>query len=145
MIAGVPFWFLVAFFGGLSCFIPYVGVALTAITALFLTYLGHHTLDWHLAVVLGTVILAQVLEGNFLTPKIVGDQVGLNPVWVILAVLVFGNFLGFLGLLLAVPIAATLKVLVVEVVERYKKSPVYTGGPGGSGGGEASAPSGGSA
>lgn len=127
-IAGVPFWFLVAFFGGLACFVPYVGVALTAVTALFLTFLGHHALDWHLLVVLGTVVLAQVLEGNFLTPKIVGDKVGLNPVWVILAVLVFGNFLGFLGLLLAVPMAATLKVLVVEAVERYKMSAAYTGG-----------------
>ncbi len=144
-IADVPFWFLVAFFGGLACFVPYVGVALTAITALFLTFLGHHALDWHIGVVLATVILAQVLEGNFLTPKIVGDKVGLNPVWVILAVLVFGNFLGFLGLLLAVPMAATLKVLVVEAVEWYKKSPAYTGETGGSGGGEEASSAGGSA
>ena len=56
-----------------------------------------------------------------------GDQVGLGPVWVILAVLVFGNALGFLGLLLAVPIAAALKVIVVELVAAYKASDFYGG------------------
>ncbi len=54
----------------------------------------------------------------------------MGPVWVILAVLVFGSALGFLGLLLAVPIAATLKVLVLEGVAYYKRSPIYAGATG---------------
>ena len=124
LIAGTPFALLVALFGMVASFVPYVGVLLVSVTALFLTLLEHQ-LDWHLLAALATVVLAQALEGNVLTPRIVGNQVGLNPVWVILAVLVFGNFLGFVGLLLAVPIAAALKVLVVEGVAYYKRSSVF--------------------
>jgi predicted PurR-regulated permease PerM len=126
-IAGTPLGLLIAAFGVLASFIPYLGVVMTLIPAVLFTLLGHG-LDWHIVVVLATFIFAQSLEGNVLTPKIVGSQVGLNPVWVILAVLVFGNALGFLGLLLAVPTAASLKVLVVEAVAYYKTSPVFVGG-----------------
>lgn len=126
MVAGVPFALLIATFGAVASFIPYLGLALTIGPALILCFM-QHGLDWHIGVAAGTFIFAQVLEGTVLTPKIVGEQVGLGPVWVILAVLVFGNALGFLGLLLAVPIAASLKVLVVELLNRYKSSPAYQG------------------
>jgi len=126
-IAGTPLGLLIAAFGVLASFIPYLGVVMTLAPALLFTLLGHG-LDWHILVVLATFVFAQTLEGNVLTPRIVGSQVGLNPVWVILAVLVFGNALGFLGLLLAVPIAASLKVLVLEAVAYYKTSPVFVGG-----------------
>lgn len=126
-IAGVPFAILIGAFGVLASFVPYFGIVLTVIPSVVLCLMQHQGLDWHLAVVAATFLLAQLLEGTVLTPKIVGDQVGLGPVWVILAVLVFGSFLGFLGLLLAVPIAAALKVLVVEALARYRQSGVYTG------------------
>ena len=99
---------------------------LTAGPALLLAWL-QHGFDWHLIGALATFIIAQSIEGTILTPKIVGDKVGLNPVWVILAIMVFGNALGFLGLLLAVPVAAALKVLVLEALARYKASPVFEG------------------
>ena len=88
--------------------------------------------------VLAVFVVGQMIEGFYLTPKIVGDQVGLNPVWVILAIMVFSSALGFLGLLLAVPIAAALKVLVAAGVARYKAAPLFDeggGSPGGSGDG----------
>jgi predicted PurR-regulated permease PerM len=125
LIARTPFAILIAAFGIVVSFIPFLGVTMVAIVAVTLTIL-QYGLDWHIVVVIATIGIAQALEGNVLTPKIVGDQVGLNPVWVILAILVFGNFLGFLGLLLAVPIAAALKVLVLEGVAYYRKSPVFT-------------------
>ncbi|MCC6488043.1 MAG: AI-2E family transporter [Candidatus Hydrogenedentes bacterium] len=124
LIARTPFAILIAVFGTVASFIPFLGVTMVAIIAVLLTVL-QWGLDWHVVVVLATIGIAQALEGNVLTPKIVGDQVGLNPVWVILAILVFGNFLGFLGLLLAVPIAAALKVLVLEGVAYYRNSPVF--------------------
>ena len=74
-----------------------------------------------------TFVIAQMVEGTLLTPKIVGNQVGLSPVWVILAILVFGNALGFLGVLLAVPIAASLKVLIAEGIAYYRSSEVFMG------------------
>ncbi|NUM55098.1 MAG: AI-2E family transporter [Candidatus Hydrogenedentes bacterium] len=126
LVFGVPFAIVIGMFSIMASFIPFVGVATTAILGILLTIL-QHGIDWHLIGVLAVVGVAQFLEGNVLTPKIVGEQVGLNPVWVILAIMVFGNFLGFLGLLLAVPIAAALKVLVVEGVAYYKASPVFAG------------------
>ena len=126
LICGVPFAIVIGMFSIIASFIPFVGVATTAVLGILLTLLQHGT-DWHIVGVLVVVVLVQFLEGNILTPRIVGEQVGLNPVWVILAIMVFGNFLGFLGLLLAVPIAAALKVLVVESVAYYKASPVFAG------------------
>ncbi len=127
LVAQTPFAILIAAFGIVASYIPFLGVSMVAIVAATLTIL-QYGFDWHVLVVAATIALAQFMEGNFLTPKIVGDQVGLNPVWVILAIMVFGNFLGFLGLLLAVPIAAALKVLVLEAVAYYRKSPVFTQG-----------------
>lgn len=130
LITGTPFAILIGAFGVVASFIPFVGVATIAATALLLTVL-QYGLDWHVLGVLAVIGIVQALEGNLLTPKIVGDQIGLSPVWVILAILVFGNLLGFLGLLIAVPTAAALKVLVVEGVEYYKRSPLFEGGEGG--------------
>ena len=124
LIARTPFAILIAVFGTVASFVPFLGVTMVAIISVLLTVL-QWGLDWHVVVVLATIAIAQALEGNVLTPKIVGDQVGLNPVWVILAILVFGNFLGFLGLLLAVPTAAALKVLVLEAVAYYRNSPAF--------------------
>jgi len=117
---------VIGFFGMFASFIPYLGLAMTAAPAVVLCIMQYQALDIHLVLVAATFIIAQMLEGMVLTPKIVGDKVGLGPVWVILAVMVFGNALGFLGLLLAVPIAASLKVLVVEALDYYKKSDLFT-------------------
>lgn len=124
-VSGVPFSIPIGIFGGLAAFIPYLGITLTIIPSVILTLIAHG-LDWHMGGVLATFAIAQFLEGTFLTPKIVGDKVGLNPVWVILAILVFGNAFGFLGILLAVPMAASLKVLVLETVAYYRASRVFT-------------------
>ncbi|MEX2015934.1 MAG: AI-2E family transporter [Candidatus Hydrogenedentales bacterium] len=126
-IAQVPFALLIALFGAFASFVPYLGLILTIGPAVLLC-LQVHGVDWHVVAVLATFGLAQFLEGTVLTPRIVGEQVGLGPVWVILAVLVFGSWLGFLGLLLAVPIAAVLKVLVVEGLATYRETDFYRGG-----------------
>jgi predicted PurR-regulated permease PerM len=113
--------------GLMVCGVPFaIPLALTVGPAVVLTLLAHGV-DWHLIGVVVTFVVAQVLEGNFLTPKIVGSQVGLGPVWVILAIMVFSSALGFVGLLLAVPIAAVLKVLVGEGVELYRSSSFFSG------------------
>jgi predicted PurR-regulated permease PerM len=124
-IAGVPFALLIALFGMFASFIPYLGLVLTIGPAVGLCLAQQGGITWHVGAVIATFVIAQMLEGTVLTPKIVGDQVGLGPVWVILAIMVFGNFLGFLGLLLAVPIAASLKVLVEEGLAYYRASSVF--------------------
>lgn len=128
-IAGVPFGFVLGVLGGLASFVPYMGLVVSFIPAVILCVVQQGGVDWHLGVVVGTFVIAQLLEGTVITPKVVGDQVGLGPVWVILAVMVFGNALGLLGLLMAVPTAATLKVLIGETLAEYRKSKFYTATP----------------
>ena len=70
-------------------------------------------------------VVGQFIEGNFLTPKLVGDSVGLHPVWVMFALLAGGVLLGFLGLMIAVPTAAVIGVLVRFAIGKYKKSSLY--------------------
>ena len=127
-VAGTPFALPLGVFGGIVSFVPFLGIALTLGPAVLLTLIAHG-LDWHVLVVLITFGGAQALEGNYLTPKIVGSKVGLGPVWVILSVMTFGTVLGFKGLLVAVPLAATLKVLVVEAVGYYKGTSFFTAPP----------------
>ncbi|MEX0369864.1 MAG: AI-2E family transporter, partial [Tateyamaria sp.] len=71
--------------------------------------------------------IGQVVEGNLLTPNIVGSSGGLHPVWLILALSVFGALFGFVGMLVAVPMAAALGVVVRFVLEQYQRSRLYTG------------------
>lgn len=124
-ISGVPFWVVIAIWGGFASFIPFIGATLTVVPAAILVVL-QHGLDLHVVGVLATFVVVQFVEGNILTPNIVGESVGLHPVWVILAVLVFGNLFGFVGLLIAVPLAACLKVLVLESVQYYRGSALFT-------------------
>ncbi len=128
-IADVPFGMFIGLAGGAASFVPYLGIALTILPSAVLCIVQHGGLDWHLIVVAATFVFGQMLESTVITPKVVGESVGLGPVWVILAVLVFGSALGMLGLLLAVPSAATLKVLIGEAVVEYKQSSFYAAKP----------------
>jgi predicted PurR-regulated permease PerM len=86
--------------------------------------------DWtSVAIVVGVFLAGQALEGNLLTPWLVGDRVGLHPVWVIFALLAGGAVFGFVGLLLAVPAAAVIGVLVRFALERYRESALFHGKP----------------
>jgi len=125
-LCGVPFALLIAIMGGAANIVPYAGPAITLVPALSLTLLTYG-IDGHLLGLGVVFVCIQMCEGYLLTPRIVGSQVGLNPAWVIVAILVFSTVLGFFGLLLAVPIAAVSKVLILEAVEYYKESPAFRG------------------
>ena len=141
MTVGLQFGLVVGFVAGLITFIPYLGAliggALAIGLALFQYWGGTETVDgqtvvtatdWlSIGVVAGIFVLGQVVEGNFLTPKLVGDSVGLHPVWLIFALTVFGSVFGFVGMLVAVPLAAALGVLVRFAVEQYQDSQLYKG------------------
>ena len=89
--------------------------------------IGQFDQTWPIVVVALIFGIGQVLEGNFLTPKLVGDRVGLHPVWIIFALLSGGALFGFLGLLLAVPVAALVGVLVRFSIAQYRASRLYLG------------------
>ena len=124
----VPFGVLIGLLGGIASFVPYLGSLLAFLAAFTLTLVVHGA-DGHLLGVLVTFAVAQFLESNFLTPRIVGSQVGLGPVAVIMAVMVFGTTFGFAGILLAVPTAAVLKVLVDEAISYYRRSRLFSAPP----------------
>lgn len=127
MIAGLQFGLVVGATAGMISFIPYVGAiaggGLAVGLALF-QFWG----DWVTIGVVAAIFLAgQMLEGNVLTPKLVGGSVGLHPVWLLFALSVFGTLFGFVGLLVAVPVTASLGVLVRFGLGQYKDGLLYNG------------------
>jgi predicted PurR-regulated permease PerM len=126
-LAGLSYGFLIGAVSGFLTFIPYVG-SLTALIISFGVALAQFFPDWtRILIVVGVVLVGQFLEGNVLAPKLVGESVGLHPVWLIFALLAFGYLFGFVGLLLAVPLAAAGGVLIRFALRRYRASPLYTG------------------
>jgi predicted PurR-regulated permease PerM len=113
--------------GGLS-FIPYVGSLTGGITAIGLALAQFQ--DWlHVAVVIGVFLAGQILEGYVIYPRFLGDRVELPAVWVIFALFAGGAAFGFVGVMLAVPVAATIGVLVRFWLRRYLDSPLYLDPP----------------
>lgn len=126
-LVGLNFGFLIGLTGGLISFIPYVG---SMAVLLFATAVGlvQSWPDWTLvALVLAVVVSGQFLEGNILSPNLVGASVGLHPVWVMFALLAFGALFGLSGLIVAVPLAAAAGVLARFALRKYLASPLYTG------------------
>ena len=130
MLVGLQFGLVVGFIAGIVTFIPYLGALIGGVLAIGLA-LFQFWGEWlHIGLVAGIFVLGQMIEGNFLTPKLVGDSVGLHPVWLILALSVFGALFGFVGKLVAVPMAAALGVIARFAVDKYKSSLLYKGSSG---------------
>ena len=126
-LCGLNFGFLIGLITGLFSFIPFVG-ALTGFVVAAIVAVAQFWPDWvSIALVVGVFILGQGLEGYVLSPKLVGAEVGLHPVWLMFALLASGYLFGFVGLLVAVPLAAALGVLIRFAIGKYKESPIYTG------------------
>ena len=106
--------------------IPYVGIGLGLIPAIILAFIQFQDVT-HILLVGLVFGIGQFLEGTVITPKIVGDKLGLHPVAIILSILICGQLLGFLGLLLAVPIASIVKVLIDEAIVKYKDTKLFKG------------------
>ena len=126
-LAGLNFGLLIGVVSGFLTFIPYVG-SVTALVVSFAVAVAQFYPDWaHIFIIVGVVLVGQFLEGNVLSPKLVGGSVGLHPVWLIFALLAFGYLFGFVGLLLAVPLASAIGVLTRFAIRRYRASAFYTG------------------
>jgi predicted PurR-regulated permease PerM len=126
-LAGLSFGLLIGVISGVVSFIPYVG-SLTALVLSLAVAVAQFFPDWTpIVIVAGVVLVGQFLEGNVLAPYLVGHSVGLHPVWLMFALFAFGYLFGFVGLLLAVPLAAAAGVLIRFAVRRYRDSPLYTG------------------
>ncbi len=124
---GLNFGLLIGMFAGLISFIPYVGGVIGLVLALIVALVQFWP-DWiMLLAVVGVFAIGQFIEGNILSPKLVGESIGLHPVWLMFALFAFGSLFGFVGLLVAVPASAAIGVLVRFVIGRYVSSPLYRG------------------
>ncbi|MBW4973736.1 AI-2E family transporter [Roseovarius mucosus] len=127
MLVGLQFGLVVGAIAGLITFIPYVGSIVGGVLAVGLA-LFQFWGDWvSVGLVAAVFVSGQVIEGNFLTPKLVGSSVGLHPVWLIFALSAFGALFGFVGMLVAVPVAASLGVIARFALEQYRDSRLYRG------------------
>jgi predicted PurR-regulated permease PerM len=127
MLIGLQFGLIVGFVAGIMTFIPYLGPIIGGALAVGLA-LFQFWGDWvSIALVAAVFVIGQVVEGNFLTPKLVGSSVGLHPVWLIFSLSVFGSLFGFVGLLVAIPVAATIGVITRFALEQYRESQLYLG------------------
>jgi predicted PurR-regulated permease PerM len=125
--AGLSFGLLIGLASGLITFIPYVGSMTGLVLAGGVAVAQFWPEYTPILIVLGIFFVGQFIEGYVLSPKLVGESIGLHPVWLMFALFAFGYLFGFVGLLLAVPLAAIMGVLARFALRRYLESPFYTG------------------
>ncbi len=127
-VVGLKLGLLIGIVAGLISFIPYLGATTGVVMAVLAALVQAQGFDLKLLVLVGVVFtVGQLLESYVLTPRIVGDKIGLHPVAVIFAVMAGGQLFGFLGMLLALPAAAVINVLLRYAHERYRQSELYAG------------------
>ncbi len=125
-LVGLDFGLIVGLGTGLISFVPYFGMLTGFVVGIGLALVQFD--GWvPVAMVAGVFVVGQVIEGNIVSPKLVGDRVGLHPVWMIFALMAGGSLFGFVGVLLAVPAAATIGVLARFSLARYMAGPLYGG------------------
>jgi predicted PurR-regulated permease PerM len=126
-LAGLNFGLAIGFLAGILSFIPFVGAIIGGVLAVGVS-LAQFWPDYaSVLLIVGIFAAGQFIEGNFLSPKLVGGSIGLHPVWLMFALFAFGYIFGFAGLLLAVPLAAATGVIVRYFLHRYMSSKLYTG------------------
>lgn len=123
-IAGLDYGFLIGVTAGLLSIIPMVGSSIGLLVSIAVAWFQMGELNF-VAIIAAIFIVGQIIEGNILTPKLVGNSVGLHPLWVIFALMAGGSLFGVLGMLLAVPVAAVIGVLISFAILQYKSSPLY--------------------
>lgn len=126
-LVGLKFGLVIGLIAGAISFIPFVGTFVGAVMALGMA-LVQFPPDWIGVVKVAVVfVVGQMLEGNVLSPKLVGDRVGLHPVWIMFALLAGGALFGFVGVLIAVPVAAVIGVVARHLIARYRDSQYFRG------------------
>jgi predicted PurR-regulated permease PerM len=127
MLAGLEFGLLIGLIAGVITFVPYIG-SMTGLMIAASVAIAQFWPDWkRITLVIAIFLVGQFIEGNIVSPKFVGERVGLHPVWLIFAMFAFGYLFGFVGLLIAVPLGAAIAVLLRFGLHQYFASPIYTG------------------
>ncbi|QDH69348.1 AI-2E family transporter [Marilutibacter alkalisoli] len=132
-LVGLKVGLLIGLIAGLISFVPYLGTAVGVVLGLIAAFVQPGA-DFTLVLMVAAVFVAgQMIEGYVLTPRIVGDRIGLHPMAVIFAIMAGGQLFGFIGMLMALPVAAVANVLLRFAQERYTRSRLYAGDAAGDG------------
>ncbi len=131
--AGLNFGLLIGSASGVLTFIPYVGSVVGLVIGMIVAIVQFWPDLFSILIVLTIFVIGQFLEGYVLSPKLVGESVGLHPVWLMFSLFAFGYLFGFVGLLIAIPLAAAVGVLLRFALAQYLASPLYTDRPRGGG------------
>ena len=123
---GLQYGFFVGVASGVLTIIPYIGSLFGLVASVGLAYYQFGGWEYPL-IAFAIFMVGQLVEGNYLTPKLVGDSVGLHPLWVIFALMAGGMLLGLLGMMIAVPVAAIIAVFIRHSIDSYKGSAYYKG------------------
>lgn len=124
---GLDLGLTIGMIAGIASFVPYLGFGVGIIAAMIAGLLEFGT-DWiKLAMIIGAFMIGQVMEGYVLQPLLLGDKIGLSPLWVIFVVLAGASMFGFAGMLIALPVAAVLNVLFHHAYKGYQNSEFYKG------------------
>lgn len=126
LIAGFPYALLLGAVAGVFNIIPYMGLVASLIPALVIALFSASPLVALLKIA-AVFAVVQVLDSSVIGPRVVGEAVGLHPVWVLLALAIVGYFFGFVGLLIAVPLAVLVKLLLGYALHRYRSSSLFRG------------------
>ena len=127
MLVGLEFGLLIGLIAGVITFVPYIG-SMTGLMIATSVAIAQFWPDWkRIALVVTIFLVGQFIEGNIVSPKFVGERVGLHPVWLIFAMFAFGYLFGFIGLLIAVPLGAAIAVVLRFALRQYFASSLYTG------------------
>ena len=127
MLVGLEFGLLIGLIAGVITFVPYIG-SMTGLMIATSVAIAQFWPDWkRIALVITIFLVGQFIEGNIVSPKFVGERVGLHPVWLIFAMFAFGYLFGFVGLLIAVPLGAAIAVVLRFALRQYFASSLYTG------------------
>jgi predicted PurR-regulated permease PerM len=121
-VLGIPYALMLGIVAGVLNLVPYIGLAITLVLGLLVGIFSPSPLITCIKIVV-VIEAVQILEGAVLSPRIVGERVGLHPVWVMLSILVFSHFWGFVGLLIAVPFAAIIKLIITMLIDKYMMPP----------------------
>ncbi len=126
-LIGLELGLIIGMGAGIASFVPYLGFGLGFIASI-IAGLFQFGLDWfHLSLIAGAFLVGQAAEGYVLQPLLLGDKIGLSPLWVIFAVLAGASLLGFVGMLIALPVSAVLNVLFRHLYAYYRSTDFYRG------------------
>ena len=126
--AGLKYSLLIGLCAGLLVIVPYAGTFISGFLAIAVALLQFENDPTRVGVIAIIFVIGQMLEGYILTPRLIGNSVGLHPMWIIFGMLAGGTLMGFLGVMIAIPLTAVIGVLVRFSVRKYLNSPLYASG-----------------